>query len=121
MTEDGMSALVSVAPGPSASARDLALVLERAGIRFGIDDRAHQRLVDGLVHPEFSLRELPLASGKEAVPSRDAAFEPGFEVGVQPGRLRDDGSMDFFDRGLLKPAREGDLLGRVQPASPGTP
>jgi uncharacterized protein (DUF342 family) len=121
VTGDGMSALVSVAPGPPASAHDLAIALDRAGVCFGVDEHARRRLIDELGDPEFSVRELRLASGEPASPSRDACFEPAFEVGVQPGRLREDGSMDFFDRGLLKHALEGDVLGRVRPARPASP
>jgi uncharacterized protein (DUF342 family) len=123
VTGDGMRALVSVAPGPPASAHDLAIALDRAGVCFGVDEDARRHLIEALGDPQFSVRDLQLASGEPATPSRDACFEPAFEIGVQPGRVREDGSMDFFDRGLLKHALEGDLLGRVRqarPASPGT-
>jgi uncharacterized protein len=121
VTSDGMSAIVSVVPGPPVSARDLAAALDAAGVRFGVDEPTRRHLIDQLGDPQFSVQGLRLANGEPGRRSRDRTFEPAFEVGVQPGRLREDGSMDYFDRGLLKTAREGELLGRVQPARSAAP
>jgi uncharacterized protein (DUF342 family) len=121
VSEDGMCALADVARGPRGDARDLAAALERAAIRFGVNESARQRLIDGLGDPDFAVRDVLLASGTPAVARRDVAFEPAFATGLQPGTLRQDGSMDFFDRGLLKSVVEGDVLGRVRPASAGSP
>ncbi|HVY30382.1 MAG TPA: FapA family protein [Polyangiaceae bacterium] len=40
------------------------------------------------------------------------ALELAFEVGTSAGTVGADGHMDFFERGLLKPAEPGQLLGR---------
>lgn len=116
ISEDGMSALASVTRGPPAGAGELGDALDRAGVSFGVSEAALRRLSSSLRDEEFTVRDLVIASGRPAVQSRDAGFEPAFQVGVQPGRLRDDGSMDFFDRSLLKAASQGDVLGRVVPA-----
>jgi len=46
---------------------------------------------------------------------------PFFERGIQPGVLREDGTMDFQERDLLKPVGANELVARLEPPVPGVP
>lgn len=56
-------------------------------------------------------------------PTRGRAgyVELAIEQGLAPGRLDADGHMDFFERGLLKSVRAGQLVARLHPPEAGQP
>ena len=65
---------------------------------------------------------IAVAQGTPPVGGRDAEFE--WEVQIdsnKPGKILDDGTIDFRDRNLTTVAKEGDLLGKLIPPKLGTP
>lgn len=121
VASDGFSASVSVRAGPPVSEQELRDALEAAGIRAGIDPSAYAELARGLGEATFTSAERVIARGEPAQDGEDGSFEPRFRPGIQPGHLRDDGTVDFHDRELLKPVAPGDVLGRLHPSRPGVP
>ena len=119
VSDDRLSATVSVQEGPAAGERELSAALSLAGVRFGIDPVAFSQLVRSLADPGFSITRQVVARGNAMEAGEDGRFESPFLEGIQPGRLRDDGTIDFHDRELLKPVAKGALIGRVEPARPG--
>lgn len=64
---------------------------------------------------------LVVAQGTTAQTGHDAQFEWAVQIDRnKPGKILDDGTIDFRDRNLTTVAKEGDLLGRLIPPKPGT-
>jgi len=116
---DGMAAWVDVLAGPPADAEQLADAVRRAGVTHGVEAAVCAGLAEALVDEQLVVRELGIAVGQPARPGSDGYFSPAFEPGIRAGRIDGDGSMDFRDRGLLKPVRPGDRLGHLYPAIEG--
>jgi uncharacterized protein (DUF342 family) len=65
---------------------------------------------------------IPVGRGTAFVEGKDAIFEWAVQiVSNEPGKILDDGTIDFRDRNLTTVAKEGDLLGKLVPPSLGTP
>jgi uncharacterized protein (DUF342 family) len=63
-----------------------------------------------------------IAQGTAPTGGRDAEFEWAVQIDSnKPGKILDDGSIDFRDRNLTTVAKEGDLLGKLVPPKLGTP
>ena len=73
----------------------------------------------GCKHPNYSCGETVIARGRAAVPGKDGYFEPAFHAGVQAGHLNADGTMDFFDRELLKSFERDTCVGQLHSPLPG--
>jgi hypothetical protein len=119
ITDDGMAAIASIQPGEPAGAAEVDAALAGAGVSFGVDAAACHLLSAALNDPQFCDQHVELAFGQQAQQGSHGFFEPAFHVGIQAGTLRDDGSMDFYDRELLKPVAEGALVGRLYAAVSG--
>jgi uncharacterized protein (DUF342 family) len=121
VSSDAMSAVAKVVPGPAGGKGDISAALQRVRVSVGVDTEACRQLAAALQDSSYATPGLAVASGVPAVPSRDESFEPAFTAGLLPGRLLDDGRMDFFDRELLKPVTRGQPIGVLRPAQRGTP
>lgn len=119
MAGDGMSASVDVARGEPVDAEQLAAALARAGVVFGVDTEACQRLAESLSDPELCIDGVPVAVGVPAQRGSDGYFSPAFAPGIKPGHIGEDGKMDFRDRELLKPVMAKSPLGVLHPAVEG--
>ena len=61
-----------------------------------------------------------VALGSPPVGGRDAEFEWAVQIdNNKPGKIMEDGSIDFRDRNMTTVAQEGDLLGKLIPPKPG--
>jgi uncharacterized protein len=116
---DRLSALVSIGAGPVASEAELRRALEDAGVVAGIDEAAVAQVALDLLDPAFEVRRALVARARPPRAGEAERFEPFFLDGLQPGHVREDGTLDFHDRELLKPVGAGDPIGRVWPARPG--
>lgn len=113
-TDGAMTAKATVVPGPPLTVDDVLAVLHAAGVTHGIDEVACARLVALTADPAFQVGGSVLARADPATPGAHGAFEPAFALGVQPGVLRDDGTMDFHDRDLLKPVHASEMIGTLR-------
>jgi len=120
VASDGLTARVSVSRGEAATEADLTHALSAADVVFGLEHDAVQALVIGLADPTYQAEPLLVARAQQPTLGVHGRFASTFESGIQPGHLRADGSMDFFDRELLKPIAEGQLLGELLPPRPGS-
>ena len=65
---------------------------------------------------------LCVARGSLAEAGQDATFDWAVQITThKPGKIQDDGSIDFRDRNLTTVVKEGDLLGKLVPPRPGKP
>ncbi|HEY5957728.1 MAG TPA: FapA family protein [Polyangiaceae bacterium] len=111
IAEDGLEAFVSVSPGAALLPGDFTAAISDYGIVSGVIETTKTLLDEALHDPNFVCAEEVLARGRSPRPAEDAWFEPAFAEGLQAGHVRDDGSVDFHDRELLKPVITGDRLG----------
>lgn len=113
LSSDCLAGFVTVAEGPRLQSSDFDEALLQANIRFGIDAQVRERLVQLLARPSGSQPEIQIASGVAPQPGSDAVIELKFAAGIQPGSVRHDGTVDYHERGLLKPVHHGDVLAVV--------
>lgn len=92
-------------------------LLEKAGVRHGIQEPAIEKLCRGT--EKKTRRALLLARGEPARHGTDACFQPDFDMDPRPGRVGEDGSIDFHDRNIIVGVSEGQYLGTFAPATPG--
>jgi uncharacterized protein (DUF342 family) len=121
ISPDGLEARVTVRPGPATEAAVLDQALRRAGVVFGIDELVREQLVQQLAQPDYSAENLVVARGLAPVKGRDGQLHLAFEPALSPGKLRGDGSLDYLERGLFQPVRQGDVLALYHPPWPGVP
>jgi uncharacterized protein (DUF342 family) len=121
IAEDAMVATISVQKAQGGRELDRALLFEAmydGGVVFGvIQDVVDKILTIGAAD------NLVIARGQAPVRGDNARFEPMVETNVQRGkpRVREDGSVDFFDLGTVLSVEKGQALLRKVPPSPGTP
>lgn len=102
---------------------DLALIQElirEKEICFGLTPEEEIRAWLGRPGPDDE--PFAVARAKPPTPSEDGSVAYFFRTDyTNPGRVREDGSIDFRDRGEVPMVNEGDLLARKTPGKPGTP
>jgi len=112
LSQDGAEAHVSICPGPPLATGALRAALSKAGIREGLDEPACEALDEGLAEESFEQPDVRVAQGRPAKPGEDGQLSLQREVGLQAGTLREDGSMDLFERALLTPVAQGEEVAR---------
>src|SRR5262245_61723977 len=116
-----MTVTADIAPGPACGMPELQAALQAARVVFVADPAAIEELARKLADDKLSARNLVIAHGVPAQPGRDGYFEPAFHVGIQAGHIDASGTMDFFDRELLKPLAEADYIGQLHQPVAGAP
>jgi hypothetical protein len=116
-----MTAEAGVAAGAAAGMAELRDSLQAAGVTSGVDEAACARIAARLGNGEFTASCEIVARGQAPTKPEEAHFDLLFHAGLQPGHLRDDGSMDYWDRELFKPVAEGELVAWAHPAKEGKP
>jgi hypothetical protein len=117
IAKDGMCATVTARPGGPFDKAELLEALRAAGVVQGIDDAACDKALS--LKPDGP--PLIVAHGMEAVSGLDGAFTLTVPLGIQPGKVRADGSIDFRDRDLVRSVLAGELLGTIELPTPGQP
>ena len=119
ISTDRLHASITPGDGPRPTVEAVELALRREGITFGIDQNAIAALCSGGTPAG---RPVVVAAGIPAKPGRDAVLEYLFDT--QPlaaGRQKDDGTIDFRDRGALPQVSAGTPLARKTPPVKGEP
>lgn len=116
---DGMSAEVEVTPGPAATRADLDQALQ-GSVSHGIDEAAVASLAGRLADDQFACR-VKVASGTPVVPGRDGSMVLCDVLQPVAGQLHGDGSIDFHERNLLRPAGAEEEVARWHAPQAGTP
>lgn len=121
IAEDGMTAAITVQRAHGGRALDRALLFEAlydGGVVFGVI----QEVVDKVL-TVGAADNLVIARGQAPVRGDNARFEPLVDTNVQRGkpRVRDDGSVDFFDLGTVISVELGQGLLRKVPPTAGIP
>ncbi len=118
---DGLSAWVAIAAGPALSGEALRESLAEAGVVAGIDEAVARVASSTLGIETAALEPYRIARGQPASDPTPDVVELRDAIGPLPGRLREDESFDYRERGGIVPVNAGDELGRIVPGRPGTP
>jgi len=118
---DRLTAKVDVRKGDAQPPELAAQTLADAGVVAGLDLSAVAAIAGLLEDPEGECSMRVVATGRAPVAGRDGALTLRFELGIRPGRLREDGSLDYFDRCLLQPVRVGEAVADYDPPTLGVP
>ncbi len=94
--------------------------LNISGITFGIDEEKINTALSELNKDPKPMNIL-VAEGKEKRNGRDAYLKAAVSLEQQVGETRDDGSIDYRERGSLVNLINGAEIGTVIPAEPGQP
>ncbi|WP_018132534.1 DUF342 domain-containing protein [Effusibacillus pohliae] len=114
----GVLVMQSAPPdGLVLSLQGLCEYLQNAGIQYGIDSALCQEIVNT---PGLYVNErLPVAKGKQPVQGQDARIEVYVEEdGERKPKVLEDGRVDFFDMGIVKLVKKGQVLAVRVPPTP---
>jgi len=124
----GAEAYLQVYPasggGRSVTEEEVRAQLHVAGVSNGLNWEAVRRAVERGQQPGSAEPEaVRVALGKAPVRGRDASIElaPVLRAAGGAPKVREDGSVDYFDLGLARSVKAGDWLARKTPATAGAP
>ncbi len=117
--ENHMMAEMMIEPpegnGAPVTPEDLKAALDKAGIVFGIEQDA----LDKLAAPLYG-KKLVVARGMPAKDGEDGVCTELFSRTVEKKmHTRDDGSVDYRELGLIREVREGAVICEITPPGPG--
>ena len=121
ISSDGKRAFLDFKPaygGKKATLRDLKAKIEEAGVTIGLkEDKLKQVIKNRVTH-----KGLLIAEGQEPEEPRDEELEYHFTDKKESiGTKREDGSMDFYNRGLITNVSPGDVLVTISDSKKGKP
>jgi len=123
LENEGMTATMTLLPSlpgqPALDIKALEELLHEAGVVFGIDTSALHRLAEHLATSIPAPLELLVARGRLPRQGEDAYLRFEVEIGPLPGKLLEDGSMDFRERRMFVGVRSGEVLACKVPATMG--
>lgn len=116
VTDDGLEARIRLEAGQFIMAEDLKRCMMAAGICHGLQPDA----IRAALHPDADGRTLTVAAGSPATNGDDSSMEQLIDDQVHFA-TKPDGSLDFREAHSVKEVTTGDLLMKLNPASPGAP
>ncbi len=123
ISNDKMSATLLLHPPISSDyairKEPLPELLKEAGIHFGIDQTALQNAQDTIAEGYDDFHEFPIAFGQPAATGVNAYLQFALEVGPIPGKLLEDGTIDFRERRIMIGVSADELLATKIPEIPG--
>jgi len=121
ISRDKLKAFLSYYPdlgGRKLTTENVLKELENAGVIYGIKEEIIGQLIENRKHVEHLL----IAEGDSPVPGKDARLIYHFEQKTESiGTEREDGSIDFFNLGLITNVQPGDILVTKKNAETGKP
>lgn len=116
IVEDGMAARATMSPGPAVPHDELLQALGAHGVVHGISPQAVACLGEGACE-----RPVLVAEGTQPTRGDAEQLHPEHWHHATPGQRAAGGSIDYHERHLLHPVREGDVVGAIQPCTLGDP
>ncbi len=121
ISQDQLSAHLNYYPalgGKKLTAAEIIKILNENRVVFGVD----QDKINELVKKDLKLESVLIAKGKPPEQAKDAELVYHFDDKKKSiGTKREDGSIDYYDLGLINNVQPGDILVSKQPPEPGIP
>jgi len=125
LADDRMQATLTLHPEiPGALPLDLIEVLElcaERGVDWGIDELAIQENIAQVEKLQQPLENIPIARGLLPVDGKDAYLRFEVEIGPLPGKILQDGSIDWRERKIFIGIEKDELIAKKVPFTEGTP
>jgi len=125
-TVDKMAAFLTIRPKTSNIVLhfpDVIDIIIKANIAFGVIDEAVEAAVGTVSTKRGAVEMLKIAEGEKPTRGKDASIEFFIEPSKKKRAAvkREDGTVDFRELNLISNVGEGDVIGKLRPASAGTP
>ncbi|MFW6386435.1 MAG: FapA family protein [Bacillota bacterium] len=121
ISEDKLKAFVSYYPplgGVNVTLLDARQRLKEENVIYGIKEDKLEEILSS----SDSQKHVLIAEGDEPEPGKDAEIKYHFEEKEESiGTEREDGSIDFYNLGLINNVEAGDVLATLKEAEPGNP
>lgn len=122
ISDDGLRAFLNFTPAPGddpeKSARKIYRTLEEAGVTHGL----RRALIEEVAASRVPVHDLIVAEGASPERGDDGRIDYFFDPDPDPAPAeREDGGVDFRERGLIQNVAEGTALVRIVPETPGSP
>lgn len=121
ISKDKLQAFLSYRPalgGKDITEKELREFISAQGISFGIIEDNLKEIINKKKEAESIL----IAEGLPPTPGKDSSLEFHFKTESSSiGTKREDGSVDFYNLGLINNVRKGDILVSKIPSEPGIP
>ncbi len=125
IASDNMQATLCLYPKDTqklALTKDMVLqLIKLGGIRFGLDDAAIDAAFEKVEQDNVRQVLEIIAKGQEEKTGEDADFNHFISVDQLAGAKKEDGTIDFRERGTIINVVAGDAIGKKIPATPGQP
>ncbi len=125
INEDKMSAVLVLRPVPDDDAHmTLEMVtwlVKKLSITKGVNSAHVKQALEAHRENAAEAKKVILARGKPPTVGEDGKLDFNMNVQDSVGAVRDDGSIDYRERGLITNVKEGDLLTKVLPPKKGKP
>lgn len=125
LSDDNMLATLCVYPSSdneSVLNKETVLqLLKLRSITFGIDEAAIEQAISQLQENDARQVCMEIARGQEECQGEDAKFDHFISVEKLAGEKKDDGTIDFRERGTIINVKPGDAIGKKVPPTAGRP
>lgn len=124
VSDDKMSATLTLYPGFSGggglSLNDIVEYCSEREITYGIDEVSIKETIDLIAETKQPQIDIPIARGVLPVDGRDAFLRFEVDIGPLPGKILQDGSIDWRERKIFIGIDKGELIATKIPLSQGT-
>ncbi len=125
VSADNMEATLTLYPAltdqPALQQDQLENILREEGISFGIDWDILSESVSKLATLNAPLNTIPIARGMLPIDGKDAYLRFELEIGPIPGKILQDGTIDFRERKIFTGVNENQIIAVRVPETIGTP
>lgn len=125
LSDDKMEATLCLYPpasnGLTLSKENVTQMLSLLGIRFGTDEAAIEAALAAIKKTDARQVCEIIGRGQQECNGDDARFEHFFNVEKKAGAAKEDGTIDFRERGTIVNLKPDDAIGKKIPATLGRP
>ena len=125
VSTDNMEATLTLYPAltnqPPLQHEQLQLILQKEGINFGIDQDILSESIAKHATLNTPLNSIPIARGMLPIDGKDAYLRFEVEIGPIPGKILQDGTIDFRERKIFTGVNENQIIAVRVPETIGTP
>ena len=125
ISKDALEATLTIYPPggeePKPTPQTLLELLQEAGVVEGIRQKDLPKICRYVLERKKPVQQLLVAQGRPPESSHDGSVTYSTEIIPRVGTIKNDGSVDFRERGFLKSFKAGEVVAQKVPPKPGRP